>query len=124
MVRGSLPGVGEMGDLDFYREAYLGGAYVPIHYFSPGEFYLVIPRYRDMEVKLYQNDINGAWPSLVFQAGECVPFVVQCNISDMFPDVTVELARGGEVVSFSPCISLKDGSIQVGERGLDVTKSA
>ena len=48
----------EMADLDFYRETYLRGADVPIHYISPGEFYLIIPRYPDMAVKLYQNDIN------------------------------------------------------------------
>ena len=114
----------EMTDLDFYRETYLRGADVPIHYISPGEFYLIIPRYPDMAVKLYQNDINGAAPVLLFEAENCVPFVVQCNISDIFSDLTVELSYGGEAVSFSPYISLKDGSVQVGERGLELKKTA
>ena len=114
----------EMEDLDFYRETYLRGADVPVHYVSPGEFYLIIPRYPDTAVKLCRNDIAGAEPVLVYEAEVCVPFAVQCNISDIFSDVTVELSRGGETVSFSPYISLKDGSVQVGERGLDLTKNA
>ena len=77
-----------------------------------------------MAVKLYQNDINGAAPVLLFEAENCVPFVVQCNISDIFSDLTVELSYGGEAVSFSPYISLKDGSVQVGERGLELKKTA
>ena len=114
----------EMEGLSDYQTAYLKGESVPVHYISPGEFYLIIPRYPDMAVKLYQNDINGAAPVLLFEAENCVPFVVQCNISDIFSDLTVELSYGGEAVSFSPYISLKDGSIQVGERGLELKKTA
>ena len=114
----------EMQGLSDYQTAYLKGESVPVHYISPGEFYLIIPRYPDMAVKLYQNDINGAAPVLLFEAENCVPFVVQCNISDIFSDLTVELSYGGEAVSFSPYISLKDGSIQVGERGLELKKTA
>jgi hypothetical protein len=36
--------------------------------------------------------------------------------------VTVSITSGGETVDFSPFISLKDGSVQVGERGLDITR--
>ena len=114
----------EMEGLSDYQTAYLKGESVPVHYISPGEFYLIIPRYPDMAVKLYQNDINGAAPVLLFEAENCVPFVVQCNISDIFSDLTVELSYGGEAVSFSPYISLKDGSVQVGERGLELKKTA
>ena len=114
----------EMEGLSDYQTAYLKGESVPVHYISLGEFYLIIPRYPDMAVKLYQNDINGAAPVLLFEAENCVPFVVQCNISDIFSDLTVELSYGGEAVSFSPYISLKDGSVQVGERGLELKKTA
>ena len=114
----------EMEGLSDYQTAYLKGESVPVHYISPGEFYLIIPRYPDMAVKLYQNDINGAAPVLLFEAENCVPFVVQCNISDIFSDLTVELSYGGEAVSFSPYISLKDGSVLVGERGMELKNSA
>ena len=49
-------------------------------------------------------------------------FILQCNVSDIFPDVTVELTYNGETVEFSPYISLKDGSVQVGEYGVNITK--
>ena len=49
-------------------------------------------------------------------------FVIGCNVSDIFPDVTVEITSGGETVDFSPFISLKDGSVQVGECGLNITR--
>ena len=49
--------------------------------------------------------------------------MIGCNVSDIFPDVTVEItASDGEKVSFSPFISLKDGSVEVGERGLNITR--
>ncbi len=114
----------EMQGLSDYQTAYLKGESVPVHYISPGEFYLIVPRYPDMAVKLYRNDINSTEPTILFEAEDSVPFVVQCNISDIFSDLTVELSYGGETVSFSPYISLKDGSVQVGERGLELKKTA
>ena len=75
-------------------------------------------------MKLYRNDINGAAPALLFEAENGVPFVVQCNISDIFSDLTVELSYSGETMSFSPYLSLKDGSVQVGERGLNLTETS
>ena len=37
--------------------------------------------------------------------------------------MTVEItASDGEKVSFSPFISLEDGSVEVGERGLNITR--
>ena len=46
----------------------------------------------------------------------------QQNILENYSDVTVELTYQGETVEFSPYISLKDGSVQVGDRGIDITK--
>ena len=116
-------GFEEMEDLSYYTQRYLDSGDLPIHYFSPGEYYLIIPRYPDMSLALYKNDIQTDQPALVYEDPACEPFLIQCNISDIFSDVTVELAYQGETVSFSPYISLKDGSVQVGERGLDLTRS-
>ena len=110
-------------DLEYYTDRYLDDEKVPIHYFSPWEYYLIIPRYPDMSLALYKNDIQTDQPALVYEAPVCQPFLIQCNISDIFPDVTVELTYQGESVSFSPHLSLKDGSVQIGERGLDLTAS-
>ena len=109
-------------DLDYYAQRYLDSPEVPIHYFSPWEYYLIIPRYPDMSLALYKNDIQTDESVLVYEDPACEPFLIQCNISDIFSDVTVEMTWQGETVSFSPYLSLKDGSVQVGERGLNLTR--
>jgi len=109
-------------DMDYYLENYLDKEDIPKYYFSGDEYYLIIPRHEEMEVRLYRNDLATMGKSLVQECEDANPFIVQCNISDIFPDVTVELTYQGETVEFSPYISLKDGSVQVGDRGLDITK--
>ena len=115
-------GYDDLTELPSYLDRYVGGGHVPTHYFSDGEYYLVIPRYSDMDLKLYKNDIEAETPALVFEESECGPFLIQCNISDIFSDVTVSFTRGEDTAEFSPYISLKDGSVEVGERGLRLIK--
>lgn len=115
-------GYEEPEDLDYYKNKYLDGEGAPIHRFSGGEYYLIIPRYEDMSVCLYKNDMETMGKTLVYESAGCEPFIIQCNISDIFSDVTVEFEYQGEKVEFSPYISLKDGSVVVGDRGLDITK--
>ena len=115
-------GYQEIEDLDFYVQRYLDSADVPIHYLSSGDYYLVIPRYQGMELSIYVNNIETSDSSLFYQETDCHPFIIQCNVSDIFPDATIELTYKGETVSFSPFISLKDGSLDIGEHGLDLTK--
>jgi len=114
-------GYDRIDNLAFYTENYLDNDNVPVHYVSPGEYYLIIPRYPDMALSLYRNHLDAPDPVLFYEVDNCSPFVIQCNISDIFPDVTVSLTYGTETVSFSPYISLKDGSVMVGDRGLDIT---
>lgn len=115
-------GYDEIRDLSFYTENYLDDENLPIHYLSKGEYYLVIPRYADMTVRLYQNDIETMDTSLIYEDAECRPFIIQCNVSDIFPDATIRLTHQTETVEFSPYISLQDGSVMVGDRGLNITK--
>lgn len=115
-------GYEEIEDLTFYKEQYLDDESMPIHYFSNGEYYLIIPRFDDMGVRLYRNDFETMDKALVYESVDCQPFIVQCNISDIFSDVTVELTYQGETVEFSPYISLKDGSVVAGDRGLNITR--
>ena len=116
-------GYGVKENMDYYWENYLDEKELPNYFFSGAEYYLIIPRYEDMEVRLYRNDLATMGKTLEQECEAGDPFIVQCNISDIFPDVTVELNYNGEIVEFSPYISLKDGSVQVGERGLNITKS-
>ena len=115
-------GYGEMDDISVYAEKYLDEAEPPIHYFSTGEYYLVIPRYEDMEVQLYRNDMLTMGRELVYESASGEPFILCCNISDIFPDASVCLRWQEESVEFAPYISLMDGSVQIGERGIDITQ--
>lgn len=115
-------GYDDLTELPFYLDSYVDSDHVPTHYFSGGEYYLIIPRYSDMDLKLYKNDIAVEAPTLVYEESDCRPFLIQCNVSDIFPDATISFTRGEDTAEFSPYISLKDGSIEVGERGLNLTK--
>lgn len=115
-------GYQQMDSLAGYAQRYLDGEQVPVHYLSDGDYYLVIPRYGGMELALYQNDLETSRPVLIYEDPDCRPFVIQCNVSDIFADATIRLSREGEQVEFSPAISLKDGSVEVGEHGLDLTE--
>ena len=109
-------------DLDYYAQRYLDNDKLPIHYVSDGDYYLVIPRYDGMSLSLYVNDFDTSLSMLRFRDPDCGPFIIQCNASDIFADVTVRLEYNGESEEFSPFISLKDGSLVIGERGLDLTE--
>lgn len=116
-------GYRQIDDLGYYAEKYLGGNQPPVHYFSDGDYYLVIPRYSGMEVSLYKNNMETPESVLIYEDADCKPFIMQCNISDIFADVTVQLTYQDKTVKFSPFISLKDGSLDIGEQGLDITKA-
>lgn len=109
--------------LDYYADRYLDSAELPIHYVSDGDYYLVIPRYDSTSLSLYVNDIETSLSTLRFFDPDCGPFIIQCNTSDIFTDITARLGYNGETAEFSPFISLKDGELMIGEGGLDLTRS-
>lgn len=115
-------GYQQIDSLDYYVEHYLDSDQLPIHHFSDGDYYLVIPRYSDMELSLYLHDLETSQPTLIYEDPHCQPFILQCNVSDIFADATIQLTYQGETVSFSPFISLKDGTLDIGAHGLELTK--
>ena len=100
---------------------YLCSTQVPVHYVSDGDFYLIIPREDTMDLTLFKNDMETGEKILFYEEPNCSPFILQCNVSDIFNDVTVRLTCGEEETEFSPFISLKDGSLDIGSRGLNLT---
>lgn len=110
--------------LDYYVDAYLDGKTPETFAISDGDYYLVIPRYADMTVFLYSSDIETGSQAQIFESFNCEPFVIQCNESDVFSDATVRLDYDGKSVEFSPFVSGKDGSLDIGTAGLDVTRDA
>lgn len=115
-------GYGEVHDLAYYTETYLSSVEPPVYYVSKGDYYLIVPRYEDMTLRLYRRDVETMETELVCEDPQCRPFMLQCNVSDIFADAVVSLTYGDDTAEFSPHISLENGSIQVGERGADITK--
>lgn len=115
-------GYEKQDDFSYYVDKYSLNENMPVHFFSEGEYYLVIPRYSNMDLALYKNDMNTSEPSLVYESKAVEPFIIQCNVSDIFPDAKICLTYENEKIEFSPFVSLKDGSIEVGEKGKDITK--
>ena len=113
----------EPTDLAYYQQQYLGDASLPVHHISDGDYYLIIPRGPGADVKLYQTDPeSGDW-TLLYEEADCGPFLLQCNVSDIFPDAVVSVSRDGLCAEFSPYLSLEDGSVQAGDLGLDLTRT-
>ena len=108
---------------DYYVQQYLDSEDIPVHYLSSGDYYLVIPRYSGMELSLYKNDLETSERTLFYHDPDCEPFIIQCNVSDIFSDATIQLTYQGDTVEFSPFISLKDGSLEIGEHGLNLTRT-
>lgn len=132
--RGSIPfgegdlyaaaylGYPEITDWDYYADRYLDSGDVPAYTVSDGEYYLVIPRYDGMDLALYSFDVESEERTLLQEESGCGPFIVRCNISDIFADAVICLTYQGETVEFSPFLSLENGLPVMGERGLDITK--
>lgn len=59
---------------------------------------------------------------LVYSDPDCEALILQCNISDIFPDAEIRLRCEEGEAEFSPYISLRDGSVVLGPEGLDLTR--
>lgn len=66
-----------------------------MHHISDGDFYLIIPRDPSATVRLYKNDMETDAKTLFYEQTNGDAFVIGCNVSDIFPDVTVSITSGG-----------------------------
>lgn len=87
---------------------------LPLCNLNGWEYYLIIPRYEGdtvMVQPLVMDEDSAALraegEALIYDA----PFVLCCNPSDIFSNVSVTLRHGEESVTFSPYVSLRDGSV-------------
>ena len=113
-------GYQKMKLIEKYSE-YLDDLDLPIYSISEGDFYLVIPRYDKTDLKLYKVDVATGEKTLFKEVKNSGVFIVQCNVSDIMNDASIELIHEEKKAEFSPFISLKDGSVQIGDKGLNIT---
>ena len=112
----------ETGDLSRYAEFCPEIEEMPVLHLSDGEYWLILPRYPDTRLEVSQLDINTSEVQLVYADPDCEGLILQCNISDIFPDAQIRLQCEAGETEFSPYISLRDGSIVLSPEGLDLTR--
>lgn len=81
-----------------------------------------LPRYPDTRLEISQLDISTSEARLVYTDPDCEALILQCNISDIFPDAQIRLQCEEGEAEFSPYISLRDGSVVLSPEGLDITR--
>ncbi len=90
------------------------------------EMFLVIPRNADVtgEVLWLELAAESAEMEVVEQmlaVTDGQPFFLRCNVSDIIPDIEITLTSGDKTTTFSPYISLKDGSVVLGDYVQEIT---
>ena len=112
-------------DRDAAMELYPFLADVPAdNYIDAGgyELYLIVPC-QNIAATVYAADLD--WENYNYIRGRLLgivegePFLLCCNFSDIVTNSLIVLSTAnGEVLEFSPSISLKDGTLTVPESGV------
>lgn len=87
------------------------------------ELYFIVPIQKNVTMNIYSAVMEEAdivKDKLIASTNK--PFILKCNVSDIIPNIIIEIKQNNIVYEYSPSISLKDGSLYVNEHVLDVTK--
>ena len=112
----------DTGNLSRYADLCPEIKEAPVLHLSDGEYWLILPRYPGTALEVNQLDINTSETRLVYSDPDCEALILQCNISDIFPDAEIRLRCAEGEAEFSPYLSLRDGSVVLGPEGLDLTR--
>lgn len=116
----------DFDDNDLYAIKYLGYdidiedySEHEFYSFEGDEYYLIIPRYDDMYLEIYLLDAVDGSSELKHTSENAGSFIVKGNISDIYSNFEIKLFSSDDKSStFSPFISLKDGSLTASDEGL------
>ena len=87
------------------------------------ELYFIVPIQKNVTINVYSavmEESDIVKDKLIATTNK--PFILKCNISDIIPNIIIEIKQNNKVYEYSPYISLKDGSLYVNEYILDITK--
>ena len=97
-----------LADLDWEQAAVASGM----------EVYCVVPRDRDSAVTVTEwvmdegNDFRGEAGQVLYESDAGDPVLLMGNVSDILPNLRVTVtAPDGQTLSWSPCLSLRDGTL-------------
>ena len=93
-----------------------------VYEYNGGELYLIIPIYKNVSINVYSAVMEEAdivKDNLLYTTNK--PFILKCNVSDIIPNIIIEIKQNNIVYEYSPSISLKDGSLYVNEHVMDIS---
>ena len=93
-----------------------------VYEYNGGELYLIIPIYKNVSINVYSAVMEEAdivKDKLIASTNK--PFILKCNVSDIIPNIIIEIKQNNIVYEYSPSISLKDGSLYVNEYVMDIS---
>lgn len=81
-----------------------------------GELYAIVPYDKDAKITVYngvldETDFSIKPGSIAAEFAGGMPVLLKCNVSEIMPNVVVEITSGEETHQFSPCLSGKDGHL-------------
>ena len=86
------------------------------------EMYFIVPIQKNVSMNIYSAVMEEAdivKDKLIATTNK--PFILKCNISDIIPNIIIEIRQNNKVYEYSPSISLKDGSLYVNEHVMDIS---
>lgn len=86
------------------------------------ELYFIVPIQKNVTMNIYSAVMEEAdivKDKLIASTNK--PFILKCNVSDIIPNIIIEIKQNNIVYEYSPYISLKDGSLYVNEYVMDIS---
>ncbi len=89
-----------------------------------GELYMVIPADRNAVVKVYsavmdETDYTVKPHTLLAEFTDGDPILLKCNVSEIMPNVVLEITSDGTTYTYIPCLSGRDGHLVSAEGVVD-----
>ena len=87
------------------------------------ELYFIVPIQKNVTINVYSavmEESDIVKDKLIATTNK--PFILKCNISDIIPNIIIEIKQNNKVYEYSPYISPKDGSLYVNEYVLNIDK--
>ncbi len=82
------------------------------------EYYYIVPLEQESSIAIYEDEMEGE-KTLIYASAQARPMVVRGNQSDIFANMYIVLtAPDGTVTEINPFISLKDGSVVIGDNAV------
>lgn len=90
------------------------------------EVYLIIAKFDSAKVSIneltFDMLLNGQDESdgkVLFEGEANTPYLIKCNVSDTHSDINIHVEYGnGEIINYSPRLSLQDGSVITSQTGI------